>query len=65
MNRHLLALSEIILVTCQLVSHLLDGKSAPKERTCLTVLWEEQVLVVKGRSCADARGFLTELSHVK
>jgi len=65
MDGHLLALTEIVSVTRQLVSHLLDGETSPQESTCLTVLGEDQVLALKGSSCANAGSFLAELSHVE
>jgi len=53
MDRHLLALTQIMLVTSQLMSHLLDGKAAPQESTSLTVLGEDQIGGVEGSCSAD------------
>ena len=62
---HLLALAQVIPVSSQLMAHLLNRKSAPKEHTCFTVLRENQISVVKRRSCADTRRLFAELSHVE
>ena len=65
MDGHLLAHAQVILVSSQLVAHLLDRKTAPKERTCLTVLREDQISILQCGCCADARGLLTQLGHVE
>ena len=51
---HLLALAEIVLITCQLMSHLLDGEAAPQEDASFAVLGEHQICVVEGSRRADA-----------
>ena len=65
MDGHLLAHTEIVPITSQLVTHLLDGEASPEEGAGLTILREDQILVAEGGSCADARGLLTELCHVE
>ena len=62
---HLFTFAKIILVTRELMPHLLDRKTTPKEGTCLTVLWENQVLILKCSCCADTRSFFTQLSHIE
>lgn len=65
MDRHLLAASQIVLVSGELVTHLLDRESAPQESAGLTVLREDQVMVLERSSCANTRGLLAELRHVE
>ena len=65
MDRHLLALAQVILIASQLVAHLLDGETAPKEGTSFTILGEDQVGVVKGCSSANTRSLFTKLCHVE
>jgi len=38
---HLFALAQIILVSCELVGHLLNAETSPVESTCLSVLGED------------------------
>ena len=45
MYGHLSTLAEIEQVAGQLMGHLLDGETTPKEGTSLTVLGEDQVLI--------------------
>ena len=54
MNRHLFATTIVILITSELVSHLLDRETAPQEGAGLTILWEYQVIIVESGSGADA-----------
>lgn len=54
MDRHLLALAQIVLVTSQLVTHLLDREATPVESSSLAILGEQQVVVVEGGRCADS-----------
>ena len=65
MNRHLLATAQVILISSELVAHLLDRESAPQESASLTVLREDQVMVLKRSSCANTRCLLAELCHVE
>ena len=50
---HLLALAKIVLITCELVTHLLDREAAPKEDPSFAVLREDQVSVIEGSCSAD------------
>ena len=54
MNWHLFAAAQVILITSELVPHLLDRETAPKEGTSLTILWEYKVIIVECGSCTDA-----------
>jgi hypothetical protein len=65
MNWHLFALSEVMLVASQLMSHLLDTKSTPKERASLSVLRENQVVVIKSGCSTNTRSLFTKLSHIE
>jgi hypothetical protein len=65
MNRHLLALSKVKLVTCQLVSHLLNAKASPEERARFSILREDQVVTLECCCSTDTRGFLSKLSHIE
>ena len=55
MDRHLLAAAQIILITGQLVSHLLDRETAPEESTSLAILREDKVIIVECGPSANAR----------
>jgi len=49
-DRHLFALAQVKFVTDKLVSHLLDTEAAPEEGTSLSVLREDQVVVIQSSS---------------
>jgi hypothetical protein len=59
MNRHLFAFANVKLITCQLVSHLLNAKASPEERARFSVLRENQVFAVESSCSADTRSFLS------
>ena len=65
MNRHLFTFSEVELVACQLVSHLLDAEASPEERACFSILREDQVVVVERCCSAYTRSFFSELGHIE
>lgn len=65
MDGHLLTLSEVELVSSQLVSHLLDTEASPEESACLSVLGEDQVVVFERGGSTNAGSLLTELGHVE
>jgi len=54
-----------MLVTGQLMAHLLDGKAAPQESTSFTVLGEDQIGGVECSCSADTGGLLTTLCHIE
>ena len=45
MDWHLLAHAQIVLVSSQLVAHLLNRETSPQEGSGLTVLGEDQIFV--------------------
>jgi hypothetical protein len=53
-HRHLFAFTNVKLVSCQLVSHLLNTEASPKERARFSVLRENQVIAFEGRCSAYA-----------
>ena len=53
-NWHLLATAIVILITSELMSHLLNRETAPQEGAGLTILWENQVIIVQSSGCTDA-----------
>ena len=59
MNRHLFALANVKLITCQLVSHLLNAKASPEERARFSVLRENQVVAVESSCSAYTWSFLS------
>ena len=65
MNRHLFALADVKLITCQLVSHLLNAKASPEERARLSVLRKNQIVAIESSCSADTRSLLTKLSHIE
>ena len=65
MNRHLLALSKVKLVACQLMSHLLNAEASPEERASFSILREDQVVTLECCCSTDTRGFLSKLSHIE
>ena len=65
MNGHLLALSEVVFVAAELVSHILDGESTPKQGPCLSVLGEDQILVLECCRRSNGSGLLSGTGHVE
>ena len=53
MDRHLLAFAQVVLVTYELVTHLLDREATPEEGACFSVLGEDQIMVLESSCCAD------------
>ena len=53
MDGHLLSFAKVELVSSELVGHLLDTEASPEESACLSVLWEDQVMVFKRGGSTD------------
>ena len=65
MDGHLPALAQILEVAAELMSHLLDRQTTPKEGTGLTILREDQVIHAQRSRRANVRRLFTRLSHIK
>ena len=65
MNGHLLALTQVELVSRELVGHLLNTEASPVESACLSVLREDEVSGIESGCSSDARSFFSKLLHVE
>ena len=65
MNWHLLGLSKIFVISCQLMCHLLNRKTTPKERSGFSVLRENHIVILDGRTRSNYRSLFSSASHVE
>jgi len=62
---HLFALTQVVLVSRELVGHLLNTEASPVESACLSVLGEDEVSGIESGCSSDARSFFSKLLHVE
>lgn len=65
MNGHLFSLAEVVLVSSELVCHVVDGVASPHECACLTILRENQVLELKCGAGSNRGSLLSSAGHVE
>ena len=65
MDGHLFALTQVVLVSRELVGHLLNTEASPVESACLSVLGEDEVSGIESGCSSDARSFFSKLLHVE
>jgi hypothetical protein len=65
MHWHLSGFSNVIDISSQLVSNLLDRKPSPQEGPCLSVLRIDKVIIFESSSTSHTSCFLSQLSHVE
>jgi len=65
MHWHLLTVSIILPVTTELMGHLLDRESSPKESSTFSVLGEDQVVIAKSGCSANIACLFSGLRHVE
>lgn len=65
MHRHLSSLSHVKAVTHALVNDVSNGESTPDETSLFSILWENEVGILKGSSCSNCDSRLSETCHVE
>ena len=65
MDGHLFALAQVVLVSSELVGHLLYTETSPVEGTCFSVLGENQVSRIESGCSSNAGSLFANLLHVK
>ena len=65
MDGHLFALAQVVLVSRELVGHLLYTEASPVEGACLSVLGENEVSGIESGCSSNAGSLFANLLHVK